>query len=119
MDTQILMIIKDISIPASIVIIFLILERAGFLKLLVDLLRSKINGSNDITTREAIDNLAENHLHEVKDLLIEIRNLLYNKFDDVNKNLNDVNKNINNLETGINNRIIEMRKDILNSRIRK
>jgi peptidoglycan hydrolase CwlO-like protein len=113
------MIIKDISIPASIVIIFLILERAGFLKLLVDLLRSKINGSNDITTREAIDNLAENHLHEVKDLLIEIRNLLYNKFDDVNKNLNDVNKNINNLETGINNRIIEMRKDILNSRIRK
>jgi len=106
MDTQILTIIKDISIPASIVVVLLILERAGVLRLFVDLLRSKINGSTDITAREAIDNIADNHLHEIKDLLIDIRNLLYNKFDVLNKSVSDLDKSISN-------QILEIRNDIL------
>ena len=83
METQIFNLIKDISYPALFALIFIILNRAGVLSLIVDFLRGKINGNTDKTTSEKLDLISENHLHEIKNILLRIEDKLEKTHDNI------------------------------------
>jgi len=78
---QIFNLIKDISVPAAIVFIVIILNRAGVLSLLVDFFRSKINGSTDPTIHEKLTEIQTNDFHGISEMLDKGFDRLERKLD--------------------------------------
>lgn len=72
MENQIINLIKDLSYPAVIALALIIFNKAGIFNLISDFFRSKINGNTDITIHEKLDLVANNHLHEVVEILKRI-----------------------------------------------
>ena len=75
--------IRDLSYPAVIGLFLILLSKAGIFHLVADFLRSKINGSTDTTTHEKLDLIANNHLHDVVDILKRIEGKIEKMSDDV------------------------------------
>ena len=82
METQIFNLIKDISYPALFALIFIILNKAGILTLLVDFFRGKINGNTDKTIHEKLNKIEGNDLHEISGTLCRIERKL-EKLDEI------------------------------------
>lgn len=73
MEQEILTTIQNISYPAAITFIFFIFYKAGALSLLAEFLRGKINGDVSPTIGEKLDKISGNHLGEIRDLLMDIK----------------------------------------------
>ena len=82
-DPAIFNLIKSLSTPAVIGLGLILFYRAGILGLMADFLRSKINGNTDTTTHEKLDLIANNHLHDVVDILKRIEGKIEKMSDDV------------------------------------
>ena len=82
-EAEIFHLLRHLSFPAVIGLGLIILNRAGIFHLVADFLRSKINGNTDTTTHEKLDLIANNHLHEVVDLLKRIESKIEKMSDDV------------------------------------
>lgn len=82
-EPEIFHLITHLSVPAVIALALVLFNRAGFFHLMSDFLRSKINGSTDTTTHEKLDLIANNHLHEVVDILKRIEYKIEKMSDDV------------------------------------
>ena len=82
-EAEIFHLLRHLSFPTVIGLGLIILNRAGIFHLVADFLRSKINGNTDTTTHEKLDLIANNHLHEVVDLLKRIEGKIEKMSDDV------------------------------------
>ena len=82
-EAEIFHLLRHLPFPAVIGLGLIILNRAGIFHLMADFLRSKINGSTDTTTHEKLDLIANNHLHDVVDILKRIEGKIEKMSDDV------------------------------------
>ena len=83
METQLLQLIKDISIPA-VAALFILLILKPLLPLFVDWFRTKINGNDNPTIREDVDKITNNHLVEINRRLENLEQSdirIYDKLD--------------------------------------
>ena len=82
-EAEIFHLLRHLPFPAVIGLGLIILNRSGIFELMADFLRSKINGNTDPTTNEKLDLIANNHLHDVVDILKRIEGKIEKMSDDV------------------------------------
>lgn len=83
LEIEILNLIRQLSVPAVVGLGLVLFHRAGIFELMAEFLRSKINGNTDPTTNEKLDLIANNHLHDVVDILKRIETKIEKVSDDV------------------------------------
>lgn len=73
METQLIQLVKDISMPA-VIALFILLILKPLLPLFYSWFRSKINGKDDPTMREELKEMKFNHLSEINRRLEVLEN---------------------------------------------
>jgi hypothetical protein len=93
MNTEILKIISDIGWAGAVVVSLLVLK--PIVNSIANLLDKKLNGAtpaNDVMKK--LNSISENHLHELKEMLLEIKYELR----ETNKMLRQMNESLNKIK---------------------
>ena len=83
MESQLIQLLKDISIPA-VFALFILFILKPLLPLFMDWFRTKINGNDNPTIRESVDIITNNHLVEINRRLENLEQSdirIYDKLD--------------------------------------